>query len=332
MNSETPIYLGVDGGGTKTALCLITADGQLVAQTRARSIYYLRAGIGLVSDVLGPAVGKLCAHAGVEADEVAYAFFGLPGYGESTADRAVLDEVPRRFLGHDRYRCDNDMVAGWAGSLGAVDGVNVISGTGSMTYGERRDRRVRVGGWGEVFGDEGSAYWIAVRGLNAYARMADGRLAPGPLLAILREHLGLTADLDLVDVVFNRMGARRSEVAELCPQVVRAADAGDDVAAAILDDAARELALLVSVTLDRLGFPADERVRVSWSGGTFRARRVLEGFRRALLTRHPQVDLHEPLLPPVVGAAAYAARLDGHLLDDAAVQRLATTVRGRGWS
>ena len=83
-------------------------------------------------------------------------------------------------LGHDRYSCDNDMVCGWAGSLAGEDGINVISGTGSMTYGERQGVGHRVGGWGELFGDEGSAYWIAAQGLNAFTRMSDGRLPHGP--------------------------------------------------------------------------------------------------------------------------------------------------------
>ena len=74
------------------------------------------------------------------------------------------------------------MVCGWAGSLAGEDGINVISGTGSMTYGERHGTGHRVGGWGELFGDEGSAYWIAAQGLNAFSRMSDGRLARGPLL------------------------------------------------------------------------------------------------------------------------------------------------------
>ena len=52
-----------------------------------------------------------------------------------------------------------------------------------MTYGERQGVGHRVGGWGELFGDEGSAYWIAAAGLNAFCRMSDGRLPRGPLHA-----------------------------------------------------------------------------------------------------------------------------------------------------
>lgn len=62
-----------------------------------------------------------------------------------------------------------------------------------MAYGEHAGRRARTGGWGQVFGDEGSAHWIAVRGLAAFSKMSDGRAARGPLHQLLREHLGSAA-------------------------------------------------------------------------------------------------------------------------------------------
>jgi N-acetylglucosamine kinase-like BadF-type ATPase len=315
------MFLGVDGGGTKTAFCLIDADGTIAAQTQTASSYYFADSINLVGRVLREGIDGVCASAGISAGQIDHAFFGLPTYGEVSAHVATLDAIPEKILGHDRYRCDNDMVCGWAGSLGAVDGVNVISGTGSMTYGERAGTRLRVGGWGELFGDEGSAYWIAVRGLSAFSRMSDGREKAGPLLDVLRQHVGLAADLDLVDVVLNRWHGGRAEVAALSPQVVRAADLGDTAAAAILADAGRELALLVATTRRRLGYGADESVLVSYSGGTFGARQVLEAF-RGELAGLDGYDLRQPLYPPVIGAALYAAKLAGTPLDEDARRRL----------
>jgi N-acetylglucosamine kinase-like BadF-type ATPase len=60
-------------------------------------------------------------------------------------DIPTLDAIPAEVLGHSRYACDNDMVCGWAGSLGGVDGINVVSGTGTIPYGERLGQGVRVG-------------------------------------------------------------------------------------------------------------------------------------------------------------------------------------------
>ena len=178
--------------------------------------------------------------ASVTPADIRYAFFGLPTYGEVSGDVSALDAIPEEILGHGRYACDNDTVCGWAGSLGGIDGINVVSGTGSITYGERAGNGVRVGGWGELFGDEGSAYWIAIKGLNAFSRMSDGRLPVGPLHETLRTHLALEADLDLVDVVLNRWQGGRSEIAALSRVVAGAAEAGDECAARILSEAADE--------------------------------------------------------------------------------------------
>ena len=319
-------FLGVDGGGTKTALCLVSGQGQVLARLEAPGTYYLdpaSAGdVGQVAAVLGAAVPEVCALAGVDPLEVDYAFFGLPAYGEVSADRPALDAAPRAALGHDRYRCDNDMVCGWAGSLALVDGINVVSGTGSISYGRHGKRAARVGGWGELFGDEGSGYWVGVRALQAASQMSDGRLPAGPLLSLLRERLELATDLDLIDVVLNRWRSDRGRVAGLSRLVVEAARLGDPAAAQILVDAGAELARLVEATRAQLQFAEDDTVRVSYSGGMFAVLEVVDRFGQALVDSSTPYALMLPQLPPVVGAALYAASLAGQPLGPTAVQRL----------
>src|SRR3954447_15263103 len=233
-------YLGVDGGGSKTAFALIDATGQVLARATAPTSYYFKDGFDVVERVLAQGVADICAQAGIDPADIDAAFFGIPGYGEASGDIDQLDAVPGRVLGHDRYSCDNDMVCGWAGSLAGEDGINVISGTGSMTYGERRGTGCRVGGWGELFGDEGSAYWVATQGLNAFSRMSDGRLTRGPLYELLRERLQIAGDLDVVSLVIDEGGGTRGSTAARAPGVYEAAR-HDDVAAGILAAAAEEL-------------------------------------------------------------------------------------------
>jgi len=316
------VFLGVDGGGTKTAFCLLGPDGSLLAQARTASTYYLMSGLQIVEPLLREGIEAVCADAGTTPGEITHAFFGLPAYGEVSRDVPALDALPERVLGSTRYACGNDMVCGWAGSLGGVDGINVVAGTGSIDYGENAGRSARAGGWGEVFGDEGSGYWVGVRGLNAFSRMADGRLAPGPLVDAVRRALDLTTDLDVVDVVLNRWHGDRGNVAALSLAVGEAADAGDAAALAILTDAGRELALLVDVEADVLGFDPAHPVPVSWSGGMFTNPHVRASFREAVTREPGRYDLREPLLPPHLGAAVHAARLAGNPLDAGAVRRL----------
>jgi hypothetical protein len=76
----------------------------------------------------------------------------------------------------------------------------------------------------------------------------------------------------------------------------------------------------------QVGFPDGEPIPVSYSGGVFAAgARILEPFEQALPAG---CDLRAPLLAPEIGAALYAARLDGRPLDQTAMQRLASRVEG----
>ena len=302
-------FLGVDGGGSKTAFALIDGDGQLLARATAPSSYYFSEGFDVVERVLTQGISEICAQTGITPADVDAAFFGLPGYGEASGDVAELDAVPGRVLGHHRYSCDNDMVCGWAGSLAGEDGINVISGTGSMTYGERLGRGHRVGGWGELFGDEGSAYWIAAQALNAFSRMSDGRLARGPLYDLLKARLEIVGDLDAVGLVIETWGGNRTNIAALSTTVCEAARSGDEAATGILTAGAAELATLVETTRVLVGFDDQEQVPVSYSGGMFSDSAYLDLFRDALGRLPAKFDLRLPLLDPAMGAALYATKL-----------------------
>src|SRR5437879_13624105 len=94
------------------------------------------------------------------------------------------------------------MVCGWAGALAGEDGISVVAGTGSIAYGEYEGRRARAGGWGELFGDEGSAYWIAREGLRLFSRKSDGRTPRGPLHAGMRRHFCLETEADLCGEIY----------------------------------------------------------------------------------------------------------------------------------
>ena len=311
-------FLGVDGGGSKTAFVVLDGAGRTVAEALGPSCYYFASGIELLGRVLAEGVAEVTAAAGITPDRLDHAFFGLPGYGEISADIPRLRAIVRGLLGHDRFGCDNDMVGGWAGALAGRDGISVVAGTGSIAYGERRGLAHRAGGWSELFGDEGSAYWVAVRGLNAFSRMSDGRLPRGPLHALLAEQVGISSDLDLVGVVVDRWGGRRAEIARLSTTVVEAADAGDAEARAILRTAGEELVGLVEACRARLGYQDGEEVAVSYSGGMFTAPIFRTTFARALRAAGPGYRLRTPTYGPAVGSALYAMKLHGAALPPAA--------------
>jgi N-acetylglucosamine kinase-like BadF-type ATPase len=321
-------FLGVDGGGTKTAFVLVEESGRVLATHTEGPAYYLETGLSELRQMLARGVRYTLAQAGGAVPD--FAFLGLPAYGEDSALVPVLDEIAAGVLPAGRYRCGNDAICGWAGGLAAQEGIHLICGTGSMAYGEYGGRRARSGGWGELFSDEGSAYWIALAGLNLFSRMSDGRLPRGELHGLLQRHFGLERELDLCAAIYGRDGTKRSQLAALAPLVAQAAAAGDGQAAALFTRAAEELAQMVHAVRGQLEVQGKVTVKVSYSGGMFAFAQLLSALRSTLAARGAQYLLIAPRLPPVLGAALYAAKLADAPLSGAALAQLEKGARRPG--
>jgi N-acetylglucosamine kinase-like BadF-type ATPase len=154
--------------------------------------------------------------------------------------------------------------------------------------------------------------------------MSDGRTARGPLHALVRTRLALDDDLDLCQVVYGELNGERSKVAALSRLVTEAAAQGDLEAAAIIESAAGEVAALVDAVRGTLGVDPGTEVAVSYSGGLFGLEGPLRApFARALAASSAGAyRLLPPRLPPVLGAALYAALNAGAPLSFEALERL----------
>jgi N-acetylglucosamine kinase-like BadF-type ATPase len=302
-------FLGVDGGGTKTEFLCIDGDGRELARARTGTTYHLQVGLGGVEAALAEGIGAICAPLGIAPADLTFAFIGLPAYGEDSVIDPQLDAICARLLGPMRHACANDMVCGWAGSLACEDGINLVAGTGSIGYGRRGAHEARAGGFGEMFSDEGSAYWIAVQGLNAFTRMSDGRLPRGPLHAAFVEALSLSDDLDVCARTLGPAGLGRDGIAALAPIVSDAAATGDTAASAILTAAASELTAIAVAIRYRLGYGTGETAAVSWSGGVLLRQHIVRAELQRILAETGGFELVAPRLSPVEGAAQYARHL-----------------------
>ena len=317
-------YLGVDGGGSKTEFVLIDESGRVLATRREGPAYHLETGVDALKAMLADGIHATLAQGAVAPAELTFAFLGLPAYGEDSRLLAILDQAASPILPQERYRCANDMVCGWAGALGGRDGINIVAGTGSIAYGEFAGRSARAGGWGELFSDEGSAYWVAREGLTLFSRMSDGRVESGPLHRLIRDHFQLRGDLDLCAAIYGPPALTRSEIAGLAPIVAEAARAGDAHSRRLFNSAARELAALVDLVRDKLNVPHQQSLPVSYSGGMFQfGDLVLDPLRTTLAGSDRGYEFISPRLSPVGGAALYAANLSGVPLTATAIAELA---------
>ena len=234
---------------------------------------------------------------------------GLSGFEAAAEDDLRrVGELLRARLDVGRLAIASDGLTSLLGALGDRDGAVVAAGTGAVCVARRGERLAKVDGWGALLGDAGSGFAIGRAGLDAALRQADGR---GGSAALLRAAERRYAPLpDLSERIYAAEVPTRA-VAAFAADVAREAAAGEPRAAAILAEAARELALSACAALDRL-FDPSEPAAVSYAGNVFRAGApLLEPFRREVLRRRPATELLPPAGDSLAGAALLAGMEDG---------------------
>jgi N-acetylglucosamine kinase-like BadF-type ATPase len=165
---------------------------------------------------------------------------------------------------------------------------------------------IRAGGWGYLFGDEGSGYAIGVAALRAIMQAYDGR-GPATLLTnFVLERRGLSSPQELIRNIYGSESPRL-EVASLADLVEQAVGQGDEVAIGILDEAARELARTVAVIYPKLGASVSQLVI---TGGTiFHGMHLQATFHHACETLKLTFSSVRYVPEPAEGAVQLARKL-----------------------
>jgi N-acetylglucosamine kinase-like BadF-type ATPase len=303
-------YLGVDGGGTKTAFVLIDEEGKLCSYTKMKSCHYIQVGFKKFEEIIKNGIKKVCDLNGCKIDDISYSFLGLPGFGESKEDEIKLVRIVEKILNSKNFRCGNDVEAGWAGSLACEPGINIVGGTGAIGFGkDHTGNSARASGWGYYCGDEGSAYWLGKKLISYYTKQADGRLTKTPLYNIVKGEFNLKRDFDLITVVYEDLEMKRDKVASIAPLLYKAAQQNDKHAINLYKEAGYEHSLTVKAIIDKLNFNKSNKILVSYSGGVFKAGKyILDPFKEYLSDEN--IKLIKPKLLPVTGAALYAMKID----------------------
>ncbi len=256
------LFLGVDGGGTQTRALLTDAEGQELARAEGPATLIdqadPRATIGVLTHVCRQAMGN--AGATPPADVL---WAGIAGAGNDPAQSLVRNAFQEAGIAR-AVHVGTDAKCAFHDAFGAEAGILLISGTGSSALGRGTDGTwVRVGGWGDLVGDEGSGYAMGMAALRALVRGEDGRSMETRLRDPILTALEVDRPEDLIAWIAT---SNKAEVAALVPIVCREAEAGDAVATTIVENAVEDLAAHVLTVVKRLG-PWPGRPAVALVGG-----------------------------------------------------------------
>ena len=299
------IFLGIDGGGSKTS-CAIGDETRLLGIGSSGGSNIVRVGESQARAAIADAIGKACAAANVAPIQIQRTCAGLAGGARCEVSDAVR-RIVAESVGGEVFVV-GDIVIVLEAAFGTGPGVIVIAGTGSIAYGrDRKGETVRAGGWGFAISDEGSGHWIGRSAVSAAIRAIDEPESPScsVILEGLMKSWNLSSREQLV-IAANATPA--PDFAALMPAVLSAAGTGDPIALGVLTQAGGELAKLAVTVLRRL-FPEGEAVPVAMSGGVFaNSALVREVFYNSLRAKCPQAAIDGAVVEPVQGALALARR------------------------
>lgn len=292
---------GIDGGQSSTTAVILDAQGLLLGRGTAGPSDHVDEPADSVraAGACEAALAAALRAARLPADAVPAAVaVGLSGYEGTWHGRPPAFRTPH-------VRIVHDTVIALAGAIRERPAAVVIAGTGSAGYGESvHGEAIRAGGFGYLFGDEGSSFAIARTALGAAMRLTDR--------GVLTD-LGAAA-LAYFDVSDLRALARavalrrisRPQVAGFARVVLDAARLGDPEARGIVDDAAAALTGLAQLIVEQLGGPDRAPVPVAFVGGLMDNAAFRADVEARICNATPLARAVAPLSEPVVGAALLA--------------------------
>ena len=308
------LVLGIDGGGTKTVCILMDNTGQVLGRGEAGASNYQS--VGKQSAFLSIQSAITQAVAAMESVQVDAICLGLAGVGRPTDIEVVQtfvqqlqasNSVPITWaLQPSHVVICNDAFIALVGGLGYPVGIVAIAGTGSIVFGRNSQGQTqRIGGWGYLLGDAGSAYHLAISGLRAALKAYDQVGKSTTLQDRLRKHLGLSNLEEIVKIIYQQ-GWSVQEIAALAPIIAQEAVSGDEVSLCIIEDAVKELVQATQVVIDTLFSPTEVIEVVTTGSVWFNVKLMQEKFAVSFTQKKPLVKIVFPRHEPAYGAGLLA--------------------------
>jgi glucosamine kinase len=299
------IVLGIDAGGTKTDCAL--ADGERVfARVQVGSIKPLRVTFDQAAEHFAEAVSRLeqesgLAIAGLAAVCIGTAGVRLPQTAAWMRDLLVPHtSAPLDLCGDEEIALDAVFTGG--------PGVLSIGGTGSNVMGRASNgRRLNVGGWGPMLGDEGSGHWISLQALRSALRASDFGIESTVVPQVMQAWA-----VESVEALVDRAHALPApDFSQLTPLVAACASDGDAVCIEVLQLGGRLLGEdVVEAARQVREFDHGKLPAFAYIGSAIaRIPLLRESMFSTIREAYPEAEIHPDPVDSVLGALWRARRL-----------------------
>ena len=304
---SSPYIIGVDTGGTKTIAVISNLRGKSLKKAETGSSNPNKVGIEAAVREIGLALLKVSKN--FKKAKIIVTYIALAGgtqrnpliKKEIKVALKKISELSPIFKG--KVIVEGDERAEFQAGTSEKNGILIISGTGSLSYGWNGGKEEKTLGWDYLLGDKGSGFWIGQAALQAICRSIDN-MGPKTLLTnFIFKKLKIKKEGDLIRKIYQSETVKI--IASLAPLVNKAAKKGDKVAKEILIQAAKDLAIAAIQNIKKLNLE-NKKFPVVLAGGAFKSKIVLDRVKREIKKFAPKAYFIQPKIEPVTGAIKLA--------------------------
>ncbi len=315
--------IGLDGGGTKTVAVIADQTGKIITEatggtTNPNTLNQkeLTTNIKRIFDLLKEQAPEAYR-------QVTYIYAGMSGVGTSK-QKLIVSSIFKEILKISvPFEIVSDtMNALFSGTYGKP-GIVQIAGTGSITYGiNAKGFELRLGGWGYLFGDEGSGYDLGRRAIVSVLEFEEKRNEKTELKDLLLSHFNVKNGREMIEKIY-KSSVPKKEIAPLSIYVFKAYKNEDRVAVKIVHDVAEQLTANV-MTVNKELFSQQEVTPVILAGGVFSEKEILPLLIKRKLENSNNISVCLPEVPPVYGSVIGALKNKGITVNEEVLKNIKT--------
>ncbi len=319
INNSKKYVIGIDGGATKTVAILADCKGDILAYGRSGSSSPRNIGIKKSAQSIAEAIRQALIKTDKNS-EIISVFIGLPAVQEEfrlkkgEIKKELLRQKGLAKLKKSKIEINSDQIAAFRSGTDEKNGVLVIAGTGHVVHGWKKGKEYCASGWGWL-NDEGSAFWIGHRSLEAVFKHLDGR-GPATLITKLisknyplkpRTFFSGTEKVSKKEETLLKIYSDNfiEVLASFSIMTSKAAEKGDKIAKLILEQAGKETSLAANTVIKKMGFEK-QKFPLILIGGVFKSKFSFKEFEKQVKKVAPAADFILPKQEPAFGAVKLA--------------------------
>lgn len=229
------LFIGVDGGGTKTVVRVEDEAGNVLGQA-VDGPANIRISVDQAWQSINAALEKIFKSLGISLQSSGYelqAGMGLAGCELKSAYHQFL-QVKHPF---NRLTVASDAYTACIGAHGGQDGAIIIIGTGVVGFQIEQPHTSRAGGFGFPHDDQGGGAWLGLQAVSHALACHDGRAKKDALSKAVENYF----DEDVSQLVSWANQANSTQFAILAPLVIEQAQRNEASAVHFMQRAAKHI-------------------------------------------------------------------------------------------